>query len=292
MFGLCLFHLLGDSFDCWTIISYKVTPFAWFAFGFSVMLLTGSCDKHAHGQNLHRHSERDHEVKSSPQSSDGIGLELTDMRLDIKEDSDLKQRVNSQYAEDDKVEADSLIASDAGAVQHVEQQSCARQLPKELTVELSVIFHSIVIGYFSFIETDVWAQAVITLVLSAHQYFEGFALYKVMEQGNSSRAHWNTAFKVFFSLGVALPALVRLLTVTEDDSTNAQADSSAICEHFELDMMNCFAAGTLLNFSLLHILQEVRQAKASQLTQRCGVFPIHLCFVFGTLVMGVIAIWA
>ena len=60
------------------------------------------------------------------------------------------------------------------------------------------------------------------------------------------------------------------------------------CQHFELDMANCFAGGTLLNFSLLHVLHEVTQRASAQGHHlRCNV-----CFVAGTAVMALLAVWA
>ena len=163
LFGLALFHLLGDSFECFGNLSYKIAPFAWFAFGFIIMLLLSHKHKH-----------------NSSQEVDGQ-LELKEVKVvEVENDIDEVDLDDEAKLRDDEApsEDSSLIESKSQSAETfvLRPRFSCFDLPSEITVELSIIFHSIIIGYFMYLEEQIIQQVIMIGVLTTHQYFEGNAL--------------------------------------------------------------------------------------------------------------------
>ncbi len=158
-----------------------------------------------------------------------------------------------------------------------------------LALELSVILHSLIIGFdLGLQDVEVWR--IFIYAVCAHQFFEGLALGQVINANRSEHRRCAIlvalAFALTTALGIGLGILVRKVLLTS-------GEEEPVSVLLLIGILNSFCGGLLLYLGVVSLLVPWFVANEALLAERRLYAIVSFTGVAaGMAVMAVIGIWA
>lgn len=171
-----------------------------------------------------------------------------------------------------------------------------KDLMSAYALEISTAIHSIVIGFDLGVLSDYKTIAILTAVLSFHQFVEGLGLGSVIKGSQKRLGRLKTmsfilVFSCTVSIGVIIGILIRPSSLSSSSSSSSEESNPTGIQSGVEGVVTSLAAGSLLYISLVEMISEYFNLPELEARGNMKSLMIFL-FVLGFGAMNIIGIWA